>query len=159
MGTAFGTIDLLRKAVDSLAELDVRVLVAVGPQMDVAELGEVPDNVEVAAWVPQADLLPFTDLVVHHGGSGTTLGALAAGVPQLVLPQGADQFANAEAVLGIGVGDRLLGEDVNSAAIAAKAAELLADNAARDASRAVAAEVAAMPSPADVARRLPEFSR
>jgi hypothetical protein len=68
--------------------------------------------------VPQADLLLGTGttgshhppaLVVHHGGSGTTLSAAAAGVPQLVLPQGADQFANAGALTGVGVAGALVG--------------------------------------------------
>jgi UDP:flavonoid glycosyltransferase YjiC (YdhE family) len=46
-------------------------------------------------WVPQADLMPHVDVAVHHAGSGTLFAALANGVPQLLLPQGADQFANA----------------------------------------------------------------
>lgn len=159
LGTAFGTIDVLRKAIDGLAPLEVRVFVSVGPPMDVSELGDVPDNVTVRSWVPQADLLPFTDLVVHHGGSGTTLGSLSAGVPQLILPQGADQFSNAEAVVGLGAGEQLLGDDANGDVIATRAKHLLGDETAHKASRALAAEIAAMPSPEDVARQLPEFVR
>jgi hypothetical protein len=159
LGTAFGAIDVLRKAIDGLAVLDVRVLVAVGPSANIAELGDVPDNVTVESWVPQADLLPFTDLVVHHGGSGTTLGSLSAGVPQLILPQGADQFTNAEAVTGLGAGEQLLGAEANGDAIAIRAKHLLGDESVREVSRALAAEIAAMPSPEEVARRLPEFAR
>ena len=48
------------------------------------------------------------DAVVTHGGAGTTLGALAFGVPLLVLPQGADQYANAERVVAAGAGRQLL---------------------------------------------------
>ena len=44
-------------------------------------------------------------LVVHHGGSGTMLGALAHGLPQLRRPQGADQFLNAEALLPTGAAE------------------------------------------------------
>jgi len=55
-----------------------------------AEIGDVPENVIVRSWVPQADLLRLVDVIVHHGGSGTTLGALTVGAPQLILPQGAD---------------------------------------------------------------------
>ncbi|WP_404961352.1 glycosyltransferase [Streptomyces sp. 147326] len=42
--------------------------------------------------------------VVHHGGAGTTTTATWAGVPQVVVPQGADQpyFAGRVAELGIG---------------------------------------------------------
>ena len=118
----------------------------------------MPDNVVVLPWVPQADLLPHVDLVVHHGGSGTTMGTFGAGVPQLVLPQGADQFNNAEMVTEAGLGDQLLGDDVTAEAIAAKARHLLTDEAVLGAARAIAAEVAAMPSPHDVARTLPDYA-
>ncbi|MBN6036560.1 glycosyltransferase [Amycolatopsis sp. 195334CR] len=155
LGTAFGAAELLREAIDGLAPLDADVLVAAGPTVDLASLGELPPNVVVESWVPQADLLPFTDLVVHHGGSGTTLGALAAGVPQLVLPQGADQFTNAAAVLEAGAGDRLLAGQLGE--LTARARALLSDVDVRTAARAFAGEIAAMPSPAEVARRLPEY--
>ncbi|MCE7000967.1 glycosyltransferase [Saccharothrix sp. S26] len=158
LGTMFGEAGVLRTAIEGLAAVDAKVLVAAGPTVDADALGELPDNVVVRPWVPQADLLPHVDLVVHHGGSGTTLGTFGAGVPQLVLPQGADQFSNAEAVTAAGLGEQLLGADVTAEAITARARHLLADEAVRDAARAIAAEVAAMPSPHDVARTLPDYA-
>ncbi|MFI6027847.1 glycosyltransferase [Amycolatopsis magusensis] len=155
LGTAFGAAGLLSEAIAGLAPLDADVLVAAGPTIDLDAVGDLPDNVVVESWVPQADLLPYTDLVVHHGGSGTTLGALAAGVPQLCLPQGADQFTNADAVLRVGAGDRLLAGELGG--LTDKARVLLSDVDVRDAARALAEEIAAMPSPIEVARRLPEY--
>jgi UDP:flavonoid glycosyltransferase YjiC (YdhE family) len=150
LGTAFAGVPVLRTAIEALGRLPVRVLVAAGPMIDAATLGELPETVRVEQWVPQADLLAHTALVVHHGGSGTTLGALANGVPQLFLPQGADQFSNAEAVLEAGAGTRLLPHEAGEDAIAESAAALLKDDAVREAAGALAAEIAAMPSPADV---------
>ncbi|MFE9746915.1 glycosyltransferase [Saccharothrix saharensis] len=158
LGTAFGEVGVLRTAIGGLGSVDAKVLVAAGPTVDADALGDLPDNVLVVPWVPQADLLPHVDLVVHHGGSGTTLGTFGAGVPQLVLPQGADQFSNAEVVARAGLGAQLLGADVTAEAITAHARHLLADDAVRDAARAIAAEVAAMPSPHDVARTLPDYA-
>jgi UDP:flavonoid glycosyltransferase YjiC (YdhE family) len=155
LGTAFATADLLATAVAGLARLDADIVVAAG-RVPVADVGEVPANVRVLSWVPQAHLLPRADLVVHHGGSGTTLGALAVGVPQLVLPQGADQFANADALASAGAGLRL--DKVSADAVTEHAHTLLRDSAPRDAARALAAEIAAMPSPAEVARLLPEYA-
>jgi MGT family glycosyltransferase len=157
MGTAFGDSDVLRAAIDGLAALDVNVLVAAGPTVAVEWLGQLPANVTVQSWVAQADLLPHTDLVVHHGGAGTTLGTLAAGVPQLVLPQGADQFINADAVTAGGAGMQLLAGEVTAHSVREKAEALLADAAVAETARGVAAEIAAMPSPDEVAVRLPEF--
>lgn len=156
LGTAFGATEVLTTAVEGLARLGVSVLVA-GPMAPT--LTGLPANVTALAWVPQARLLPMADLVVHHGGSGTTLGALAAGIPQLVLPQGADQFANADALLAAGAGRRLLPEEATSDAITEQARKLLFPNGDdhRDAARALAAEIAALPSPAEVASELPRL--
>jgi UDP:flavonoid glycosyltransferase YjiC (YdhE family) len=159
-GTAFGTPELLATAIEGLAALDARVVVAAG-RASPDRLGDVPGNVTLQPWVPQADLLPHVDVVVHHGGSGTTLGALTAGAPQLLLPQGADQFANADAVSAAGAGLLLHPEEVSANAIAERAQTLLphhGDAGHRDAARAIAEEIASMPSPDEVARRLPEHA-
>ncbi len=44
---------------------------------------------------PPGHPLPETAVVVHHGGAGTTFGALAHGVPHVIIPQGADDFDHA----------------------------------------------------------------
>jgi UDP:flavonoid glycosyltransferase YjiC (YdhE family) len=103
--------------------------------------------------------LPHVDVVVHHGGSGTTLGALTVGAPQLLLPQGADQFANADAVTAAGAGLRLLPGELSAEAIADHVRKLLSRQGNhRDAARLIAGEIARMPSPDEVARRLPEYA-
>ncbi|MFD0203587.1 MULTISPECIES: glycosyltransferase [Saccharothrix] len=157
LGTAFGTHELLAAAIKGLAEVGARVVVATG-RVRPEQLGTVPADVTVRAWVPQADLLPHVDVVVHHGGSGTTLGALAVGAPQLVLPQGADQFANADAVTAAGAGVRLLPDEVSAEAIASIVRTLSRPGGHTDAARAIADEIARMPSPAEVARRLPDYA-
>jgi UDP:flavonoid glycosyltransferase YjiC (YdhE family) len=159
LGTvAFGATDVLRAAVDGLARLPVEVLVAVGPG-DPALLGEVPANVRIAGFVPQAEVLRRADLVVHHGGTGTVLGTLAAGLPQLVLPQGADQFVNADALTEAGAGRKLLGEEITADAVAEAAGLLLDDPAVREVAVEVAAEIARLPAPAEVVGRLTALAR
>lgn len=101
-------------------------------------------------------MVAHADLVVHHGGSGSTLGALAEGVPQLVLPHGADQFANAEALVTVGAALRLLPAELSADAVTEQARKL---PSRRDAARAIAAEIAAMPSPDEVARELPKHAK
>jgi hypothetical protein len=93
--------DLYRSAVEQVATLPVRVLLTLGRDL---ELGPVPVSVHVEQWVPQADVLDHADAVVCHGGSGTTLGALARGVPLVVTPLFADQPYNAVRVAGVGAG-------------------------------------------------------
>ncbi|MEW1585620.1 glycosyltransferase [Micromonospora vinacea] len=160
LGTAFGTPELLRTAIAGLAALDAEVVVAAG-RVPVEQLGAIPDHVSVRQWVSQAELLPLADVVVHHGGSGTTLGALAVGVPQVLLPQGADQFANADTLAAAGVAVRLLPGEVDVSAIAEQVHRLLPQHGnaeQRDAARLIAEEIASMPSPTAVARLLPEYA-
>jgi len=89
------------KAVEACDGLDARVLLTTGHELD---LGAVPENVHVERWVGQADVLAEASVVVGHGGSGTTLGALAAGVPLVVAPLFADQQYNAARVAVVGAG-------------------------------------------------------
>ena len=86
------------------ADLPARVLMTVGRELDIDALGPLPPNVHVERFVPQADVFGHASLVVTHGGSGTTLGALAAGLPLVVVPLFADQPDNARRVEAVGAG-------------------------------------------------------
>jgi MGT family glycosyltransferase len=107
-GTVLGHMsiaaDVYRMALAAVKELDARVLLTVGRRFDRAGLGPIPANVHIEAWVDQAKVVDEADLVVCHGGSGTVLGALAAGVPVVVVPLFADQFENGRRVAGCGAG-------------------------------------------------------
>ncbi|MEU3647748.1 glycosyltransferase [Lentzea sp. NPDC034063] len=157
-GTAFSNPDVLKTAIAGVAGVDAEVLVATGPQVDPSVLTDVPANVHVLPWVPQADLLAHADLVVHHGGAGTTVAAMTNGLPQLILPQGADQFRNAEIVEDTRLGGRLVGEDFTADAVQETAQKLLKDNEVRAANAVIAAEIAAMPHPDDVVPKLVELA-
>jgi UDP:flavonoid glycosyltransferase YjiC (YdhE family) len=99
-----GTAQLFRAVMDAVAGLPTRVLITVGHDLDTAELGTPAPNVRIERWVDQADVLAEASLMVCHGGAGTTLGALAAGVPMVVFPLFADQAANAACVVTAGAG-------------------------------------------------------
>ena len=152
LGTvSYGAVDVIRRVLDELATLDVDVLVAAGPDGDPAALGRVPDNVRVERFVAQDRVLGLVDVVVHHGGMGTSLGCFEHAVPQVVLPQGADQFINAARLGEVGAG-RPLGPDDDAAGRVGEAVEALlaADAPEREAARALQAEIRAMPAPAEV---------
>lgn len=63
----------------------------------------LPAQVHHVAWAPFSRLLPRLSALVHHGGIGTSAQALAAGLPQLVLPFAHDQFDNAKRLQQLGV--------------------------------------------------------
>jgi UDP:flavonoid glycosyltransferase YjiC (YdhE family) len=83
--------------------------------------------------------------VICHGGAGTTLGALALGLPLLILPQGADQYVIADLVLTAGAGLLLAPADVNPQSVRACLRSLLDEPAHRMGARRLQREIAAMP--------------
>ncbi len=91
-------------ALSAVAELPVRVLLTVGRELDLDALPPAPDNVRIERWVPQQDVLGHAAAAVVHGGSGSTLGAIAAAVPLVVVPLFADQPENARRVAEVGAG-------------------------------------------------------
>jgi UDP:flavonoid glycosyltransferase YjiC (YdhE family) len=100
-------------------------------------------------YIPQHELLPWCDAVVAHGGSGTVLGALAHGLPLLVIPQGADQWNNAEQIVTAGAGLRLLRNDLSVTAVRDGVTTLLREPSYRRAAATIKDEIRAMPSPMD----------
>ncbi|HUQ90089.1 MAG TPA: nucleotide disphospho-sugar-binding domain-containing protein [Bryobacteraceae bacterium] len=64
----------------------------------------LPANVHQYEYIPMSQLFPFASVVVHHGGLGTISLALMAGVPQIAVPFGHDQYDNAARIEQLGVG-------------------------------------------------------
>ncbi|MET0911237.1 MAG: glycosyltransferase, partial [Ilumatobacteraceae bacterium] len=87
----------IQRIVDALAGLPVTALVTTGPALDPSTI-EARPNVEVVAAASHRELLRSADVVVTHGGHGTVVKALAAGVPLVVMPHGRDQGDNAARV-------------------------------------------------------------
>ncbi|HEX3696906.1 MAG TPA: glycosyltransferase [Polyangia bacterium] len=147
-GTIVGTSPALRgvyrTALDAIASLPVSALLTTGRGMEEGTLGAIPANVHVEEWVPQRDVMARAAAVVCHGGSGTVRGSLAAGVPMVVVPQGADQPHNARRIAAVGAGLALPGADAGI--LGAAVARVLAVADFGRAARRIADEIAALPS-------------
>ena len=152
LGTVFNheSGDLFARVLAGLRELPVNLLVTVGREIDPASLGPQPAHVRIERFVAQAEILPFVDLVVSHGGSGSVLGALAHGRPMIVLPIGADQPLNAERISALGVGRSLDAIEATPDDVRDAASSVLADAACRESAGRLADEIAALAAP-DVA--------
>ena len=151
LGTVVSTDDVLRPAIAGLGTLDVDVLLALGSAAG-ADLGPLPANVHVEAFVDQAAVLGYADLVVHHGGSGTILGALINDTPQLLLPKGADQFFNADLMAAAGLACVLEPAAATAESVAAAATRAMVEH--RPAVDTARAEIAAQPAPAEALSEL-----
>ncbi|PZE86869.1 MULTISPECIES: glycosyltransferase [unclassified Curtobacterium] len=99
LGTVFGNDTLLGALVSNLESEQTDVVATV---MEKAEQHHNTDHVRYEAFRPLAELLPGASVVVSAGGAGTVLAALSQGIPLVVIPQGADQFINAERAAAAG---------------------------------------------------------
>ncbi|MFG2596227.1 macrolide family glycosyltransferase [Streptomyces sp. NPDC048462] len=103
------------------------VVLQVGRHTDRRELGDIPSNVEVHSWVPQPAILEQADAFVTHAGMGGSAEGLFAGVPMIAVPQGADQFMNADRLVELGVARRIDTEDATADALRSALTELVDD--------------------------------
>jgi MGT family glycosyltransferase len=103
--TAMRQRDVLQRSLDALADVDVEVVCTLG-RVPIDGLVP-PPNASISDWIPHAELLPRTDVVVTHAGLSTVMTALASGVPLVCIPMGRDQPLNAERVATLGLGIEL----------------------------------------------------
>ncbi|WP_399125007.1 macrolide family glycosyltransferase [Streptomyces sp. ITFR-6] len=119
------------------------VVLQVGRHTDRRELGDIPSNVEVHSWVPQPEILEQADAFVTHAGMGGSSEGLFAGVPMIAVPQGVDQFMNADRLVELGVARRIDTEDATADALRTALIELVDDPAVADRSARLRAEARA----------------
>lgn len=158
LGTVYNrNLGVFATVLDGLRDEPVSVVVTVGQNNDPSALGSQPANIAVRRYVPQATLLPHCHAAVIHGGAGTMLGALAAGVPLLCLPQGADQHGNADRVVAAGAGRKLLRDELTPAAVREAMGALLREPSYRLAAHRIADEIAAMPTAVEALAAITRF--
>ncbi|MCW2938447.1 MAG: family glycosyl transferase [Actinomycetia bacterium] len=150
LGTVFNmeSGDLFTRVLAGLRDLPADLVVTVGRHIDPAEFGPQPANVRIEQYIPQSSVLPNCDLVVSHGGSGSVIGALAHGLPSVLIPMGADQPHNAARCADLGVSRVLDAVRATPEAVRDAASAVLADPAYRRAAERLRDEIATMPGPA-----------
>lgn len=96
---AFGTFlsvreDVLRKVIVGIRQRCPDTLVIVGAGNSVTALEDLAStHVWIEEFLPQKALLPYVDVMVHHGGNNSFTEALYFGKPALILPFSSDQFS------------------------------------------------------------------
>lgn len=139
-GTVFNHPDLLRGALAGIDTATLDVVATVGDAA--AELPADGDGVRYVGFEPLGSLLEDVSVVVSVGGAGTVLGALARGIPMVLAPQGADQPTNADRAERAGAA--MVVDSITK--IGDGIADVLADSGYRENARAVAKQIADMPS-------------
>ena len=159
LGTVFNrNPEVFATILAGLHDEELNVIVTIGNDQDPAALGPQPEHIHVERFIAQSALLPHCDAVVNQGGTAI-LEILAHGLPLLVLPQGANQFHNAEACVSAGVARRLLPAEVTAERVRGAIRALQEDPSYRERAREVARESEEMPGPEEGARLVERLAR
>lgn len=149
----FGTVgimstpEILQLVTDALEPLLSAVVVTTGPNApDV--LGKRPSHTRVVQYLPQSQVLPHVDMVVSHGGAGTTLGCVLSALPHLVIPgQAFSQNRNAAQTVALGMGATISRPGASVEAVRGVADTILTDPAYQQAAVRTRAGLDELPSP------------
>jgi MGT family glycosyltransferase len=142
----------LRNVVKALGTLPVRALVTLGEQLEDDE-AESTGAVFVVRSAPHAEVLRHAAVAITHCGHGTTMKALAAGVPMVCIPMGRDQDDTAARVVHAEAGVRLKPK-ASPAAIARAVRRVLEDERFRTGARRLADTILAEQQRLDVIAEL-----
>jgi UDP:flavonoid glycosyltransferase YjiC (YdhE family) len=160
MGTVHNQAELFRPLLDGLAARNGHgsALVTLGREGAPEALGPVPPGVRIERFVPQAHVLAHASAVVCHGGSGTTLGALAQGLPLVLVPQAADQFDNSARAEAAGAAVVLRPGEVTGDAVRIALERVLGEPSFAEAAGAIAREIEQMGDVGTVATAVEEHA-
>jgi UDP:flavonoid glycosyltransferase YjiC (YdhE family) len=150
LGTVFNleSGDLFNRVLAGLREARVNAVLTVGDQIDPREFGRQPERIRIERFAPQSAILPHCSAVLSHGGSGSVMGALAYGLPQALIPMGADQPHNAKRCAALGLGVVLDPVAATPGMVSNAIRSVLAEPAYRAAAERIRDDITALPPPA-----------
>ncbi|MEC1689272.1 macrolide family glycosyltransferase [Bacillus mojavensis] len=113
LGTAFNAWpEFYKMCIEAFRNSSWQVIMSVGKTIDPESLDEIPANFTIRQSVPQLEVLAKADLFISHGGMNSTMEAMNAGVPLVVIPQMYEQELTAKRVDELGLGIYLPKEEV-----------------------------------------------
>ncbi len=157
LGTFDTHHDLYERVLEGLRELAVSVVMTIGERNDPADFGPQPANVRIERFIPQEEVLPYSDLVVSHAGSGTLLGAFSHGLPLISLPMGADQPYNARRCAELGLGQTLDAVSVTPREVRKAAEQVLASVSNRRSAERLRDEINGLPGISHAVRQIEDL--
>ena len=120
-------LDFYRQCINAFAGLPYDVVMSVGKQTNIAELGDIPANIRVYPWVPQLKVLQQASLFISHGGMNSINESLLFDVPLLMVPQQIEQAYSARRIQQLGAGRCLRPGRVTPSRLLEMSSAMLAD--------------------------------
>lgn len=141
-----------RSCMVALKDTPYQVILSVGSLVDVADFGELPENVTVCPYVDQIAVLQKADVFLTHCGMNSVSEALYFGVPLVMRPGTAEQGSVAARVSQLGAGVYL--EKDAPAEIFKAVSHVLEDGAYKEHARRIAEGFHACPGTAGGAEKI-----
>ena len=123
--------DFFRLCFEAFAHQPWHVVMAHGSRIDMSSLGSVPENFQVAPYLPQLEILQQTSVFITHGGMNSTMEGLFYGVPLIVVPQQPEQALTGQRVSALGLGTTLKSDEISVTALQQAVASVSSDPAIR----------------------------
>jgi MGT family glycosyltransferase len=150
-----GFFSIAADAVRAAPEIEAVMTVCYdGP--DIGKMN-IPKNLRIEKYVPNALIVPRVDLVVHHGGFSTTLDCLMNGKPSIVIPFEGDQNENGRRLSYLKAGYRMRYKDLTARNLKKAIFKVLEDRSIAGRSREIASSLERHNGPetaADLVERL-----
>jgi MGT family glycosyltransferase len=149
LGTIFHrTPGVFEAILAGLRDEPITLLLAVGRDQDPARFGPQPPHIAIERYLPHALLLPRCDVVITHGGYGSVMACLSAGVPMVVIPlAGGDQVGNASRCAALGVARVVPSDQRTPEVIRAAVRDVLGDPRYREQAGRLREQIRALPGP------------
>lgn len=141
--------DFYTNCIEALKTLDVDVVISCGKTMDIAKLGELPENVQVFPYVDQLDVLSRANVFLTHCGMNSVSESLYMATPMVLYPQTNEQKAVARRTQELSAGVPL--SDDSADGIRAAVQEILTHKSYSEAAWQCSADFRACAGPAGAA--------
>jgi zeaxanthin glucosyltransferase len=144
MGTILnGRSDVFRTIVAAVGKhKGLQLVLSVGAQVDLEQIGPIPGNAIVVKRAPQLELLKQASVCITHAGLNTVLESLAQGVPQVAIPIAFDQPGVAARIAHHKTGLVASLDKLNAVNLSTLVGEVLSDATYRDNARRIQKAIA-----------------
>lgn len=153
LGSTFtGDLGFFGWAAQAVARLRMVPIVVIGgnpidPAAKAQLKAALPPGTRLLPWIDYDQVFPRLNVIIHHGGMGTTHRAIVYGLPQVVVPHAADQRGQAKRVAQAKVGLNLSAHDVRNGQLLPAIRAVSEDAQVRQYARDLAAQFAELGGP------------
>ena len=150
LGSTFtGDLNFFAAGARAIADAGMIPLVVIGYQPIAPEQknrlkASLPNGTRLLNWVDYAHVFPRLDVIIHHGGMGTTHAAVVHAIPQVIVPHAADQRGQARRAAQAKVGLNLSEQDVLQGQLSVAVNAITTTEFVRNAVDKLAAQFAAL---------------